>query len=252
MIRTTRRAFLASCGVASLLWIGSAGIESAQRLASQLAYRQLQSKTPAAANATPRSTSTTTSASSKEVANLLDQNKDAAGWLVVENTAVSYPLVQASPKNKNWYLHHNFWNQKDVAGCPFIDDRCTVSSQHVLVFGHHLGSTNLMFSSLASAWKGNVFQTLGSANIETVDNLIFRFTQLCALRVEKNYELVQRFAWPDADEMRNWLSLILDQAETKAQTAQEDTHKARQVLTLATCSNAVAGQQERTLIVFSR
>lgn len=109
-----------------------------------------------------------------------------------------------------------------------------------------------MFSSLASAWKDNVFQTLGSANIETVDNLIFRFKPLCALRVEKNYELVQRFAWPDADEMRNWLSLILDQAETKAQTAQEDAHKARQVLTLATCSNAVAGQQERTLIVFSR
>lgn len=252
MIRTTRRAFLASCGVASLLWIGSAGIESAQRLASQLAYRQLQSKTPAAANATPRSTSTATSASSKEVANLLDQNKDAAGWLVVENTAVSYPLVQASPKNKDWYLHHNFWNQKDVAGCPFVDDRCTASSQHVLVFGHHLGSTNLMFSSLASAWKSNVFQTLGSANIETVDNLVFRFKPLCALRVEKNYELVQRFEWPDADEMRNWLSLILGQAETKAQTAQEDAHKARQVLTLATCSNAVAGQQERTLIVFSR
>ena len=174
MIRTTRRAFLASCGVASLLWIGSAGIESAQRLASQLAYRQLQSKTPAAAIATPRSTSTTTSDSSKGVASLLDQNKDAVGWLVVENTAVSYPLVQASPKNKDWYLHHNFWNQKDVAGCPFIDDRCTVSSQ------------------------------------------------------------------------------ILDQADTKAQTAQEDAHKARQVLTLATCSNAVAGQNERTLIVFSR
>lgn len=157
MIRTTRRAFLTSCGVALLLWIGSAGIESAQRLASQLAYRQLQSKMPAAANAMPRSTSTATSASSKEIANLLDQNKDAAGWLVVENTVVSYPLVQASPKNKDWYLHHNFWNQKDVAGCPFIDDRCTVSSQHVLVFGHHLGSTNLMFSSLASAWKSNVF-----------------------------------------------------------------------------------------------
>ena len=117
MIRTTRRAFLASCGVASLLWIGSAGIESAQRLASQLAYRQLQSKTPAAAIATPRSTSTTTSASSKGVASLLDQNKDAAGWLVVENTAVSYPLVQASHKNKDWYLHHNFWNLNLQSKC---------------------------------------------------------------------------------------------------------------------------------------
>ena len=109
-----------------------------------------------------------------------------------------------------------------------------------------------MFSSLASAWKGNVFQTLGSASIETVDNLVFRFKPLCALRVEKNCELVQRFEWPGAAEMRNWLSQILDQADTKAQTAQEDAHKARQVLTLATCSNAVAGQNERTLIIFSR
>lgn len=177
MIRTTRRAFLASCGVASLLWIGSAGIESAQRLASQLAYRQLQSKTPAATIATPRSTSTTTSGSGKGVASLLDQNKDAAGWLIVENTAVSYPLVQASPKNKDWYLHHNFWNQKDVAGCPFIDDRCTVSSQHVLVFGHHLGSTNLMFSSLASAWRATCFRHSGRRTSKPSISLFFALSR---------------------------------------------------------------------------
>ncbi len=248
MTRTTRRAFLASCGIASLLWIGSAGIESAQRLASQLAYRRLESKTPAVSNAISHSIPS----SSEGIRNLLDQNKDAVGWLVVENTAVSYPLVQASPTNKDWYLHHDFWNQRDVAGCPFIDDRCTISSQHVLVFGHHLGSTDLMFSNLASAWKNSVFQALGPASIETVDNLVFRFKPLCALRVKKDYELIQRFEWQDTAEIRDWLSLLLEQAQVKSQTAPEDIHKARQVLTLATCSNAIAGQQERTLIVFLR
>lgn len=245
---TTRRTFLASCGIASLLWIGSAGIESAQRLASQLAYRRLEGKTPAVANMMlcPNSSS------SKGVGGLLDQNKDAIGWLVVENTPISYPLVQASPKNKDWYLHHDFWNRKDVAGCPFIDDRCKISSQHVLVFGHHLGSTGLMFGSLASAWKNGVFQTLGTASIETVDNHVYRFRPLCALCVEKDYELIQRFEWLDDSKMRNWLSSILDKADTKTQTAREDIHTARQVLTLATCSNAIAGQRERTLIVFSR
>ncbi len=245
---TTRRAFLASCGVASLLWIGSAGIESAQRLTSHLAYRRLESKTPAIANVAIRPNSS----SDKGVDSLLDHNKDAAGWLIVENTPISYPLVQASPQHKDWYLYHDFWNQRDVAGCPFIDDRSTVSSQHVLVFGHHLGSTDLMFSSLASAWKENAFQTLGSASIETVDRLVYRFKPLCALHVEKDHELIQRFKWSDNTEMRNWLSSILEQADTKTQTAREDIHTTRQVLTLATCSNAIAGQRERTLIVFSR
>ena len=119
MIRTTRRAFLASCGVriAPLDRLRWDRIRAASCISARLQAAAEQDARGGNRNASLHLD--TTSASSKGVASLLDQNKDAAGWLVVENTAVSYPLVQASPKNKDWYLHHNFWNQKRRSRVPF-------------------------------------------------------------------------------------------------------------------------------------
>lgn len=244
----TRRTFIASCSIASLIWCGSAGIESAQRLASQFAYQQLKGDVSTRAEEihAPQSSST------NGPHDLLAQNSDAVGWLNVENTPVSYPLVQASAQRREWYLTHDFWSRRNVAGCPFIDDRCNVSSQHVLVFGHHLGSSDSMFSSLATAWKTRVFSNLGMASIELVNDAVYRFRPLCALHVEKDFEPIQRFEWPDDMGLHSWLGQILKEASATATDAQKRVEKTRQILTLATCSNAIAGQRERTLIVFVR
>lgn len=248
MKAVTRRTFIASCGIASLIWCGSAGIESAQRLASQFAYRQLKGDASTGAEEMRASQSSSTNGSH----DLLAQNSDAVGWLNVENTPVSYPLVQASAQRREWYLTHDFWNRRNVAGCPFIDDRCSISSQHVLVFGHHLGSSDSMFSPLARAWKTRVFSNLGMASIELVNDVVYRFRPFCALHVEKDFEPIQRFEWPDDTGLHSWLGQILKETSAEAADAQKQAEKARQILTLATCSNAIAGQQERTLTVFVR
>lgn len=248
MKAVTRRTFIASCGIASLVWCGSAGIESAQRLASQFAYRQLKGDASTGAEEMRASQSSSTNGSH----DLLAQNSDAVGWLNVENTPVSYPLVQASAQRREWYLTHDFWNRRNVAGCPFIDDRCSISSQHVLVFGHHLGSSDSMFSPLATAWKTRVFSNLGMASIELVNDVAYRFRPFCALHVEKDFEPIQRFEWPDDTGLHSWLGQILKEASAEAADAQKQAEKARQILTLATCSNAIAGQQKRTLTVFVR
>ncbi len=248
MKAVTRRTFIASCGIASLIWCGSAGIESAQRLASQFAYQQLKGDV----STRTKEMHASQSSSTNESHDLLTQNSDAVGWLNIENTPVSYPLVQASAQRREWYLTHDFWNRRNVAGCPFIDDRCSVSSQHVLVFGHHLGSSDSMFSPLATAWKTRVFSNLGMASIELVNDVAYRFRPFCALHVKKDFEPIQRFEWPDDTGLHSWLCQILKEASAEAADAQKQVEKARQILTLATCSNAIAGQRERTLTVFVR
>ena len=109
-----------------------------------------------------------------------------------------------------------------------------------------------MFSSLATAWKTRVFSNLGMASIELVNDAVYRFRPLCALHVEKDFEPIQRFEWPDDMGLHSWLGQILKEASATATDAQKRVEKARQILTLATCSNAIAGQRERTLIVFVR
>ena len=52
--------------------------------------------------------------SSVDFTELLKQNKDTVGWLIVNNTNINYPVVQTT--NNDYYLKHAFDRSKNYAG----------------------------------------------------------------------------------------------------------------------------------------
>ena len=179
-------------------------------------------------------------------------NSDCMGWIEVENTSVSYPLVQARKDNPDYWLNHDFQGSWSNIGCPYIDSRCSLGSKHLLVFGHHVGRTGLMFGPLAKAYLQDVFSSLGDAVIRTSDGRTLRFMPLLALRVDQSFAAIQTFDWKDSASFIGWIQAlekedgaVLNQDDAKADSIQ-------QVLTLVTCSNDTGGMRERTLVVFAR
>ncbi len=77
---------------------------------------------------------------------LHERNPDMAGWLRIEGTNIDYPVMYTPDGDKDdpderWpYLYHDFDGQEDVAGLPFIDERCTLSprSTMILIHGHNM------------------------------------------------------------------------------------------------------------------
>lgn len=66
------------------------------------------------------------------------QNKDAVAYLKVNNTSVDYVVVQG--KDNEYYLHHNFNKEYNVAGWIFADYRNKLdgTDKNVVVYGHNM------------------------------------------------------------------------------------------------------------------
>ena len=77
---------------------------------------------------------------------LVSRNSDCIGWISIENTAVDYPVMH-TPDRPQKYLRKNFYQQYSDSGVPFLDYRCTLDSDNLIIFGHNMRN-GTMFSAL--------------------------------------------------------------------------------------------------------
>lgn len=82
-------------------------------------------------------------------------NPDIVGWIYIEGTSVSYPIVQGS--DNKYYLNHLFDGSYNSAGCIFLDAECTpdLSDRHSIIYGHNM-KDQAMFAGLM-AYKEQSF-----------------------------------------------------------------------------------------------
>ena len=107
-------------------------------------------------------------------------NEDTVGWIRIDGTAVNYPVVQ-SKTSPNFYIHHNFYKQESVYGCPFVQDNCDVNkpSDNVVIYGHHMND-------------GSMFAAL--SNYQSYDYYTqHRYIQFDTLHENHKYEVVAAF-----------------------------------------------------------
>lgn len=182
-----------------------------------------------------------------------DINPDYAGWLRVENTAIDYPAVYERPSDpQGFYLNHDFWRRPSEAGCPYLQQGVAADSDHVMVFGHHLGLTGGMFTELHDAFDQKRFETLGTLRWRPKDGAERSFRPFCAMRVDKTYERIQRYRFDRQEDIASWLQTLAEEASAKQASWREMAAQARQVMTLITCTDTRRGGRNRTLVVFVR
>lgn len=77
---------------------------------------------------------------------LVSRNSDCIGWITIDNTAVDYPVMH-TPDRPQKYLRRNFYQQYSDSGVPFLDYRCTLDSDNLIIYGHNMRN-GTMFSAL--------------------------------------------------------------------------------------------------------
>lgn len=79
---------------------------------------------------------------------LYELNNDFVGWIKIENTSISYPVMQTEKSRKDYYLRRNFYKEYSIMGTPYIAEYCDVkASDNLIIYGHHI-SNNKMFGEL--------------------------------------------------------------------------------------------------------
>ena len=78
---------------------------------------------------------------------ILNKNQKLIGWVKIDDTIIDYPVMQTV--NNEYYLDHNFNQEKDNNGCIFMDYQCDVikGCDNIILYGHHMKSGK-MFGTL--------------------------------------------------------------------------------------------------------
>lgn len=70
---------------------------------------------------------------------LYELNNDFIGWLEINGTNISYPVMQTDSNRKDYYLRKNFYKEYSQLGTPYIAEYCNVqTSDNVIIYGHHI------------------------------------------------------------------------------------------------------------------
>ena len=69
------------------------------------------------------------------IARLQELNPDCVGWLQIPDTGLDYPVVY---RDNQYYLTHNFMDERASAGAIFLDEGCNPDGDIRLLHGHHM------------------------------------------------------------------------------------------------------------------
>ena len=74
------------------------------------------------------------------------ENGDLAGWVSIPGTALDYPVMY-TPQQPQYYLHRDFSGAYSYSGTPFLEERCTLDSDNLILWGHNM-KAGTMFAGL--------------------------------------------------------------------------------------------------------
>lgn len=91
-------------------------------------------------------------------------NKDIVGWIEIEGTTISYPILQDS--SNLYYLKHNYLKKYNNNGSIFTLDKQPFNNNETLIYGHNM-SNGTMFSTLGKYLDKDFFYSHQKIKIYT-------------------------------------------------------------------------------------
>lgn len=81
-----------------------------------------------------------------EYRELWEENKDLAGWLVIEDLEIDYPVMY-TPEEPEYYLCRGFDKEEADSGSLFIGEGWSPECANTIIYGHHMRD-GTMFGNL--------------------------------------------------------------------------------------------------------
>lgn len=183
-------------------------------------------------------------------ADLMDRYPDLAGWLSIEGTEVTLPVMSPVGHGEDWYLDHDETGAENPEGRCYLHSRCALGDPVLLAIAHNLGPQSVVgFSPLAGRYDQGAFDGLGRARW-VVPGREWWMEPLCALEVDADDSVVQGLP-SSTESLRPWLKGLLDRAPARCQDGEAQASSAEKALVTVTCTGRAFGREKRTLVVFT-
>lgn len=101
-----------------------------------------------------------------EYQELYDENEDLIGWIKIEDMVINYPVMQTV--DDPIFYNHMDWNKEySKSGLPLIDARCTLNSENIIIYSHHMKDGS-MFGSLKKYTNENFYNEHQIIEFDTI------------------------------------------------------------------------------------
>ena len=170
---------------------------------------------------------------------LYNKNKRLIGWLKIDDTIIDYPVMQTS--NNEYYLDHNFNQEKDNNGSIFMDKDCIAypRSQNLILYGHHMRSGK-MFGDLEKYAKESYYKEHSIIQFDTIyEKGTYQVMYVFRAKVLKENEIAFKYyQFIDAISGEEFNSYMKEMERMSLYDTGVTAEYGDDLLTLSTCDNS--------------
>lgn len=174
-----------------------------------------------------------------EYQELYNENSDLVGWITIDDTDVSYPVMQKENDNE-FYLKHDFDGKDDSNGTLFVDYRSDIVNQttNTIIYGHNMKS-GLMFGSLKSYLTEDYFNTHKTIHFDTIyEHREYEVVAVCLTQVEyQDEETFRYYNFINATTQSEWDDFYRNIQMMSVYGMDIDMDSSDKILTLSTCNS---------------
>ena len=173
-----------------------------------------------------------------KIAELKQQNPDIIGWIEIENTEISYPVLQCS--DNEYYMNHNYKKEKSKNGAIFLDKdyNWDLPSSNLLIYGHNM-KNNTMFQHLLKYKNKSFFDEHPNIRFTTTnDDKIFEIISVFESRVYYQYEknVFKYYYFINAENEEQFNNYVQNAKNSSLYDTGKTAIYGEQLMTLSTCS----------------
>ena len=173
-----------------------------------------------------------------DIAALQDMNPDCIGWITVPGTLIDYPVMW-TPDEPEHYLRTAFDGTYSSYGVPFMDARCRLDSDNLILYSHNKFDGS-MFTALIHYGDLGYFEEHRTVLFETMDGVRqYNIFAVCRANAydSKIYQSI------DFANKKDFLDVV--QADSQYYVGPKES--AKKFITLSTCD--ISRQNGRWVVV---
>lgn len=161
---------------------------------------------------------------------LLNINEDIVGYIIVDDTHISYPIVKGD--DNDYYLDHTIYKKENYAGSIFMDFTASsdFSDRNTFIYGHNVYH-GTMFAELSKYVDKSFFDSHPYVHLYT-PNGNYKLQVFSAYVDSATSDSYQMSFYSDAD-YQNYLNLIVSKSRYNSGV---EVNNSDRIVTLYTCS----------------